>query len=113
MKPADPAGVVGIADGRGEWELEASYSDIRDTVLDKMGLGCGIDAMGRPLYYECYGTSNNTLASLGGQVFYRLKRDLMSIATLHALRITNKRSDMVVDPAITGLTGFLRIAKRF
>ena len=29
------------------------------------------------------------------------------------MRITNKRSDGAVDPAILGATGFLRIAKRF
>ena len=96
-----------IADGRGEWEGEASFSQVRDTVLG-MNLGCV------PMTIkDCYGTSNNTLFQIGGQVFYRLKRDWFGIATLHLLRTTNVRSDKVEDPAIIGLTGFVRIAKRF
>jgi hypothetical protein len=103
-----------IAGGRGEWEGEASYATTKNTVLGAPGtLGCGVDAMAAPLYADCYGTSNNTLFSLGGQVFYRLKADWFTIGTLHLLRITNTRSDGVPDPAVIGLTGFIRIAKRF
>ncbi len=94
-----------LASGKGEWEAEVSYSQIIDSVLG-MGLGCTSVA-------DCYGSSNNTLISAGGQLFYRLKRDWFTIATLHVLRITNTRSDGAVDPAILGATGFLRIAKRF
>ena len=76
-------------------------------------LGCGFNAMGMANYFDCYGTSNNKLFSVGGQLFYRIKRDWFGIGTLHLLRITNKRSDGLEDPAILGVTGFLRIAKRF
>jgi hypothetical protein len=101
-----------IAGGRGEWEAEASYSNVRDTVLGT-GLGCGTSGVMGDVISDCYGTSNNNLYSLGGQVFYRLKANWMAIGTLHFLRITNKRSDGLVDPAVNGVTGFLRIAKRF
>ncbi len=103
-----------IAGGRGEWEAEASYATTSNTVLGAAGtLGCGVDADGNPLYFDCYGTSNNSLMSLGGQVFYRLKQDWFGIGTLHLLRITNKRSDQLEDPTVLGVTGFIRIAKRF
>jgi hypothetical protein len=96
-----------IANGKGEWEAEASYSQVRDTVIGTM-LGCV------PMNIaDCYGSSNNTLFQIGGQVFYRLKPDWFGIATLHVLRMTNLRSDKVEDPAVLGLTGFVRIAKRF
>ena len=94
-----------IANGRGEWEGEASYSQVKDTVLG-MNLGCAMVS-------DCYGTSNNTIFQIGGQLFYRLKADWFGIGTLHILRVTNKRSDQVVDPAVLGATAFLRIAKRF
>lgn len=94
-----------IANGRGEWEAEASYSKVANTILGT-GLGCAMIS-------DCYGTSNNTLFNIGGQVFYRLKQDWFGIATLHLLRTTNKRSDQLVDPAVIGATTFVRIAKRF
>lgn len=101
-----------IANGRGEWEAEASYSDVKDSVLGT-GLGCGTTGMPGDVISDCYGTSNNTLVDVGGQVTYRLKQDWLGIATLHVVHITNKRSDGLADPGVNGLTGFLRIAKRF
>ncbi|NVB78369.1 MAG: hypothetical protein HOV81_08255 [Kofleriaceae bacterium] len=97
-----------LAGGKGEWEAEVAYTQVIDSVLG-MGLGCGSATDIK----DCYGSSNNTLISAGGQIFYRLRRDWFTIATLHVMRITNTRSDGVVDPAIVGATGFLRIAKRF
>jgi hypothetical protein len=94
-----------ISGGRGEWEAEGSYSKVKDTT-GAMTLACTTPDV-------CYGSSNNTVISAGGQVFYRLKADWFGIATLHLMRIGNKRSDQVVDPTVTGITGFLRIAKRF
>jgi hypothetical protein len=94
-----------FANGRGEWEGEASYSKVKDSILG-MDLGCAMVS-------DCYGSSNNTLIDVGGQLFYRLQQDWFGIATLHVTRITNKRSDMVADPNVLGITGFLRIAKRF
>ncbi len=94
-----------ISGGRGEWEAEGSYSKVKDTT-GAMTLACATPA-------ECYGSSNNTVISAGGQVFYRLKADWFGIGTLHVMQISNKRSDQVTDPKVTGITGFLRIAKRF
>jgi hypothetical protein len=101
-----------FANGRGEWEGEASFSKIADSRLGT-GLGCGTSGVAGDVISDCYGTSNNYLYSIGGQVFYRLKADWMMIGTLHLLRITNKRSDGLVDPAVNAVTTFLRIAKRF
>jgi hypothetical protein len=94
-----------IRGGRGEWEAEASYTQVKDTVLG-MNLGC-------TMISDCYGTSNNKVMSVGGQLFYRIKADWFGIGTLHLMRISNKRSDQLVDPTVTGVTGFVRIAKRF
>jgi hypothetical protein len=94
-----------IAGGRGEWETEWSYSKVKDSTIGQ-NLTCTMLA-------DCYGTSNNTVISAGGQVFYRLKADWFGIGTLHLMRITNKRSDGLVDPTVTGITGWVRIAKRF
>jgi hypothetical protein len=105
----------GFRDGRGEWEAEISYTDVRDSVIgmsltDAKTCGATAGPAGIP---ECYGTSNNKLYSAGGQLTYRLKQDWLGIATLHLLRIGNVRSDGLVDPTVTGITGFVRIAKRF
>ncbi len=94
-----------IQDGRGEWEAEASYSKVVDSTIGQ-NLTCTMAS-------DCYGTSNNTIISAGGQLFYRLKEDWFGIGTLHVMRINNKRSDALVDPTVTGITGFVRIAKRF
>jgi hypothetical protein len=96
-----------IQSGRGEWEGEAQFSKIKDSRLaPAMGLGC-------TMVSDCYGTSNNTVMSLGGQLFYRIKTDWFGIGTLHLMRITNLRSDGVPDPSVVAITGFIRIAKRF
>lgn len=98
-----------IAGGRGEWEAEASFSNVADSILAMGNIGCA-----NPLQpVDCFGTSSNNLYQIGGQVFYRLKRDWFGIATLHLLRMTNVRSDKLEDPAVMGVTGFVRIAKRF
>jgi len=94
-----------IANGRGEWEGEASYSKVKDSTIGQ-NLTC-------TMLQDCFGTSNNTVMSAGGQLFYRLKTDWFGIGTLHVMRIGNKRSDGLVDPPVTGITGFVRIAKRF
>jgi hypothetical protein len=65
----------------------------------------------------CFGNSNNKLISGGGQVVYRLKTDWLLIGNLYVLRTANKSLNgtgmVVIDPTVTGFTGFLRIAKRF
>jgi len=103
------AALRSFRNGRGEWEAEASYTDVRDSVI-----GMSLTAAGTcGSVPECYGTSNNKLYSAGGQLTYRLKEDWLGIATLYLLRIGNTRSDGLVDPTVTGITGFVRIAKRF
>ncbi|HEY5923871.1 MAG TPA: hypothetical protein VIV11_19465 [Kofleriaceae bacterium] len=105
-----------IQDGRGEWEAEVQYAKVRDSILQMTGLGCANTNNPDPTMYDvtdCYGTSNNTVISAGGQLFYRLKEDWFGIGTLHVMRISNVRSDQVSDPTVTGITGFVRIAKRF
>ena len=94
-----------IQDGRGEWEGEAQYAKVKDSTIGQ-NLTCAMIS-------DCYGTSNNTVMSVGGQLFYRIKPDWFGIGTLHVMRISNKRSDALVDPTVTGITGFIRIAKRF
>ncbi|HEX5058609.1 MAG TPA: hypothetical protein VFV99_04575 [Kofleriaceae bacterium] len=94
-----------IANGRGEWEGEANYSKVKDSTIGQ-NLTC-------TKLEDCFGTSNSTVMSVGGQLFYRLKADWFGIGTLHLMRIGNKRSDGLVDPPVTGITGFVRIAKRF
>jgi len=94
-----------IRDGRGEWEGEANYSKVKDSTIGQ-NLTC-------TKLEDCFGTSNSTVMSVGGQLFYRLKTDWFGIGTLHLMRIGNKRSDGLVDPPVTGITGFVRIAKRF
>jgi hypothetical protein len=94
-----------FANGKGEWEGEASYSKVRDSTIGQ-NLNC-------TMLSDCFGTSNNSTMAVGGQMFYRLKPDWFGIGTLHIIRITNKRSDGLVDPAVMGLTAFIRIAKRF
>jgi hypothetical protein len=95
-----------IRGGRGEWEAEGSYSKVKDSTI-----GGNINCVANVA--DCYGASNNTVIAVGGQMFYRLKTDWFGIGTLHVMRISNKRSDQVVDPAVLGITGFVRIAKRF
>ena len=106
-----------IQDGRGEWEAELSYTRIADAPLgNPMTLGCGLtpDPMTAfPAVVDCYGHSNNTILAATGQLFYRIADDWFGIGNLSVMRITNKRSDGVEDPAVLGFTGFVRVAKRF
>ena len=95
-----------FANGKGEWEGEASYSKVKDSVIGQNVPTC-------VMISDCFGASNNTTMALGGQLFYRLKPDWFGIGTLHFIRVTNKRSDGLVDPPVMGLTAFIRIAKRF
>ena len=97
-----------IQDGRGDWEGELSYTNVKDNVV--MGGAC---ANMSALVVDCYGNSNNSIISVTGQLFYRIKEDWFGIGNLSIMRTTNTRDDGVVDPPVLGFTGFLRIAKRF
>ena len=107
-----------FANGRGEWEAEINYTKVKDSIIGQ-SLSAGVPGCGDPAQPSgtqvpsCYGTSNNQLYSAGGQLTYRLRRDWLGLGTLHVLRVTNKRSDQINDPAVLGVTGYIRIAKRF
>ena len=54
------------------------------------------------------------IVGVGGDLYYRLNEDWFGIAMLSVERNTTRLAGaMADDPAITGLTGFLRIAYRF
>ena len=62
---------------------------------------------------DCYGYSNATLFSVGGQVYYRLNADWFGIVSAYVTQINNKQAAVAADPSVLSLTGFLRIAYRF
>jgi hypothetical protein len=96
-----------LANGRGEWEAEIAYASVADTPA--AGMTCAD-------LTTCYGISNSSLLSLGGQLYYRINRDWFAIASMYLSRIDNTRSDgttSVVDPTVTGFSGYGRIAYRF
>lgn len=99
-------GFVGHAlGGRGEWEAEVSYTKTKDSGLTAT---CGAGTVP-----TCFGQSNGTVLSGGGALYYRASRDWFFIGQAYVSR-TNLTSGMLAaDPAITGLTGYLRIAYRF
>lgn len=93
-------------DGQGEWEAELSYANTTDKSKD---ITC-TDLT------TCYGASTGTIISIGGNVYYRLNRSWFVLGSLFLSRqaLTSSGSGTAVaDPAITGLTGFFRIAYRF
>ena len=56
------------------------------------------------------------MLSVGGNVFYRINRDWFAMGSLFVNRIAVTHVDATVstdDPAVLGLSGFLRIAYRF
>lgn len=104
-------------EGRGEWEGELSYAKVLNDSAGSM-TQCTAGTMNIEQQINiCYGNSDNTLISGGGQVVYRLKADWLIIGNLYVLRTANKSLNgtgmVVTDPTVTGFTGFFRIAKRF
>lgn len=97
-----------LADGRGEWEGEVAYNSTKD---DSAGKTCSVTDL-----VSCSGAAQSSIVSLGGNVYYRFNRDWFVMGSLF-LNITSiTHVDMatpVADPAVVGLTGFLRIAYRF
>lgn len=96
--------------GRGEWEAEVGYSTTRDVAG---GTTCDLT---NPA--QCFGTSNGTIFSLGGNVYYRINRNLFALGNLFVSRTSITPAPPMgmaakSDPAILGLTGFARIAYRF
>jgi len=92
-----------IKDGRGEWVAEVSYLGATDA--QKTSTCADVNT--------CYGSATTSLVSFGGELYYRLKADWFTVANLSLSHNTTKAVAMTADPAINGLTGFLRIAYRF
>lgn len=95
-----------LGDGKGEWEAEVAYTSTKD---DSAGTVCGDIA-------TCFGAANSTILSLGGNLYYRFNRDWFAMGSLFLNRNMITHVDMagsVEDPAVTGVTGFVRIAYRF
>lgn len=93
-------------DGEGEWEAELSYANTTDK---SKGITCAD-------LTQCYGASTGTIISIGGNIYFRINRNwfLMGSAFLSRQSLTSSGTGTAVeDPAITGLTGFFRIAYRF
>jgi hypothetical protein len=97
-----------IAGGRGEWEAEVAYNSTKD---DSAGKVCSPTDL-----VSCSGAAQSTILSLGGNLYYRFNRDWFAMASVFLNRTAITHVDMtasVADPAVIGLTGFLRIAYRF
>jgi hypothetical protein len=95
-----------IGNGQGEWEAEVAYSNSKD---DSAGKVC-TDIV------TCSGAAQSTIISVGGNVYYRLNRDWFGVGSVFLNHTAVTHVDMtgsVEDPAVIGLTGFLRIAYRF
>jgi hypothetical protein len=95
-----------IAGGQGEWEAEVAYSNTRDDDAGKMCMDIS----------TCFGASQTTILSLGGNLYYRFNRDWFAMGSLFLNRTSITEVQMAMatkDPAVTGLSGFLRIAYRF
>jgi len=93
-----------IKAGRGEFTGEVTYLKTADAA--KTATCADVNT--------CYGASNTTIEGIGGDLYYRLNEDWFGIAMLSIERNTTKLAGATAaDPAILGLTGFLRIAYRF
>ncbi len=95
-----------IGQGQGEWEAEVAYSSTKD---DSAGKNCADIT-------TCFGAAQSTILSLGGNLYYRFNRDWFAMASAFLSSTMVKHVDMAAstdDPAVTGLTGFVRIAYRF
>jgi hypothetical protein len=99
-------GFVGhsVKDGRGEFLIEAAYLHAVDAKKD---ITC-TDVN------TCYGSSESTIEDFGGELYYRLKENWFTVASLSfAHNATRAVAAPAADPPINSLTGFLRIAYRF
>jgi hypothetical protein len=97
-----------IKDGQGEWEAEVAYS----TSVDTAGAGCVMSGVVTDLS-TCFGYTNGNVISVGGTVYYRLNRDWLGIVNAYITDTSLKEAGMASDPAVVGLSGYLRIAYRF
>lgn len=93
-----------IKNGRGEWEAEVGYSTTKDSAG---GTTCTTTTVS-----QCFGTSNGSTLSIGGNLYYRINSDWFALGNLFLNR-QNITTLAGTDPPITGVTGFARIAYRF
>jgi hypothetical protein len=100
-----------LESGKGEWEVEASYS----AATDKGGTAaCTSTPTATP--DVCFGDSTNSVLSLGPTIYYRLNRDWFVLGSLYLQRTSiqyNGGTAAVSDAPIDGFTGFGRISYRF
>jgi len=96
-----------LKSGRGEWEAEVGYSTTKDS---GGGTACAPATLD-----QCFGSSNGSMLSIGGNFYYRINSDLFVLANLWVNRNTIQVSAPMAanDPPILGLTGYARIAYRF
>jgi hypothetical protein len=95
-----------LASGHGEWEAEVAYSSNKD---DSGGMICA-DII------SCFGSSESTILSLGGNLYYRINRDWLMLGSVFLNRASIAHVDMLAsteDPPVTGLSGYFRLAYRF
>jgi len=95
-----------LGNGHGEWDLEVSYSTTDD---DNAGKVCADIP-------SCSGAATSSIVAFGGNLYYRLTRDwfVLGSAFLNLTSVTHVDvAASTVDPTVTGITGFLRIAFRF
>ena len=95
-----------IGNGRGEWDLELAYSHNED---DGVGVTC-------ESLVTCFGAARSDVISGGGNLFIRISRNWLTMASLfvNSLAITHvDKTASVVDPATVGVSGFFRLAYRF
>ena len=65
---------------------------------------------------HCFGASSTKVLSGGGQVYYRIKKDIFGIGNVYVSQMSLDRKDGMVtiaDPKLTSITGFLRVAYRY
>lgn len=104
-----------LKSGHGEWEAEVAYTTTQDSAA---GTECAPGAMA---VVFCYGSSQGSILSAGGNLYYRINRDWMALGTLFVTRqhLTYYGNNAMAmggakeDPAVLGLSGFGRISYRF
>jgi hypothetical protein len=102
-----------LKNGHGEWEAEITYTTTKDSAA---GTQCAPGAMA---VIYCYGSSNGSIISAGGTLYYRINRDWMALGSLYVNRqnLTYFGNDPMMggkdDPSVLGLSGFGRVSYRF
>jgi hypothetical protein len=64
----------------------------------------------------CYGASESTVLSVGGNLYYRFNRDWFAMGSVFLNRTAITHVDAAAstaDPTVTGISGYFRAAYRF